>query len=304
MTKVTVFAYHTIGVDCLEALHQAGLTIGLIVTHSDNPQELIWFKSVHQWAKNHQIPVITPTWPFNPSTEHLIRSSQPDLIFSFYYRYLIPTSILQIAPLGAYNLHGSLLPAFRGRVPVNWAIIEGMDKTGATLHAMTAKADQGDILIQEEIPIGPNDTAYEVFQRLTLVAPQILIKILPALCQGTAPRTPQNLSLGRYYGARKPEDGRIKWSQTAQQIHNLVRAVAPPYPGAFTKIQGKMTRILSTRLEHHPDSVAHTTGGDGKPLYILKLEYDGQLLTQEQFAQLFPSGVTPEISDKAQQNPV
>lgn len=298
MTKVTVFAYHTIGVDCLEVIHQANLDIGLIITHSDNPQELIWFKSVYQWAMTHHIPVITPTWPFSAATEYLIQSSQPDLIFSFYYRHLIPEPILQIAPLGAYNLHGSLLPAFRGRVPVNWAIIEGMDRTGATLHAMTAKADQGDIIIQEEIPIGPNDTAHTVFERLALISPQMLAKILPALCQGRAPRTPQNLSLGRYYGARKPEDGCIQWSQTAQQIHNLVRAVAPPYPGAFTRIQGQIARILSTRLESHPDAVAYVEGGDGKPLYILEIEYKGQLLTREQFKQLFPKGITPESSDK------
>lgn len=295
MTKITVFAYHTIGVDCLEILYQANLEIGLIVTHLDNHQELIWFKSVRQWALAHHIPVITPSWPFSPATEHLIRASQPDLIFSFYYRHLIPEPILHIAPLGAYNLHGSLLPAFRGRVPINWAIIEGADKTGATLHVMTAKADQGDIIIQQEIPIGPNDTAHMVFERLTTIAPKMLAQILPSLCQGSAPRTAQNLSLGRYYGARKPEDGCIQWSQTAQQIHNLVRAVAPPYPGAFTKIQGKITRVLSTRLESHPDAVAYTEGGDGKPLYILEMEYGGELLTKKQFKQLFPMGIIPEI---------
>jgi methionyl-tRNA formyltransferase len=181
-------------------------------------------------------------------------------------------------------MHGSLLPKYRGRVPINWAVIRGEHETGATLHEMVAKPDAGGIVDQQAVPIGPDDTAAEVFGRVTEAAGQVLARALPALICGRARLTPQDLSRGSYYGGRKPEDGRIDWTRSALEVHNLVRGVAPPYPGAFTRIGGTTVRILRTRLEPNRQARSGAPGlyfdsdslyadcADGKVLRILEID--------------------------------
>src|SRR5512141_2529757 len=132
MTKAVVFAYHNVGVRCLSVLLAHGLKVELVVTHTDNPSETIWFDSVAELAARHDIPVITPDDPNTPETVEQIRALQPDFLFSFYYRNMLKKDILDIPARGAFNMHGSLLPKYRGRVPVNWAIIRGEKETGAT----------------------------------------------------------------------------------------------------------------------------------------------------------------------------
>ena len=158
---------------------------------------------------------------------------RPNLIFSFYYRRLIPMPILEQARLGAFNLHGSLLPKYRGRAPVNWAILRGESETGATLHHMVAEPDAGDIVDQERVPIGPEDPVGTVMTRVRDVGVTVLGRQLDHLLQGTAPRRPQDHTRATYFGKRRPEDGRIDWHRPAREIFNLVRAVTRPYPGAF-----------------------------------------------------------------------
>ncbi len=291
--RVVVFAYHRFGARCLQVLLDRGVEVALVVTHQDNPQETIWFESVARLAGCHCIPTITPQDPNHPALVEALRSLHPDFIFSFYYRHMLGADLLNIPTQGAYNLHGSLLPKYRGRVPVNWAVIHGEKETGATLHAMTVKPDQGDIVAQVSVPIGPDDTAFEVFERLVPAATHMLEHVLGPLLNGSAPHTPQNLSQGSYFGGRRPEDGRIDWQQSAQQIHNLVRGVAPPYPGAFTQLEGQVARILRTSLNPHPQAVAQTVGGDGRPLYLLELEVGGVLLDASGFKARFPKGVHP-----------
>ncbi len=291
--RVIVFAYHSFGTRCLQVMLDQGVDVVLVVTHQDNPQENIWFESVARLAGCHCIPTITPQDPNHPAIVESIRALRPDFIFSFYYRHMLGDDLLRIPTLGAYNLHGSLLPKYRGRVPVNWAVIQGETETGATLHAMTSKPDQGDIVAQVTVPIGPEDTAFEVFERLVPAAAHMLQHVLTPLLNGTAPHTPQILARGSYFGGRRPEDGRIDWRQSAQQIHNLVRGVAPPYPGAFTLLEGKMARILRTSLSFHPQAVAQTVGGDDQPLYLLALELEGTLLDAHAFKRRFPEGVRP-----------
>jgi methionyl-tRNA formyltransferase len=246
VSSAIVFAYHNVGVRCLSVLLAHGVEVPLVVTHRDNPKENIWFSSVQRLAELHGIPVITPDNPNVPEVVDQIRASQPDFLFSFYYREMLKRELLGIPARGALNMHGSLLPKYRGRVPVNWAIIHGETETGATLHYMTEKPDNGDIVAQQAVPILPDDTALEVFNKVTVAAEMALNGVLPALIAGTAPRMKQDLSQGGYFGGRKPEDGVVDWSQSAQQIHNLVRAVAPPYPGATTQLFGKPMRILRT----------------------------------------------------------
>ncbi|MDD4929887.1 MAG: formyltransferase [Gallionella sp.] len=241
-----VFAYHNVGVRCLSVLLAHGVEVQLVVTHQDNPNENIWFDSVAELAALHDIPVIEPANPNDAEVLERIRALQPDFFFSFYYREMLKAPLLAVPKQGALNMHGSLLPKYRGRVPVNWAIIRGESETGSTLHYMTEKPDNGDIVAQQAVPILPDDTALQVFQKVTVAAEMALNRALPALLAGTVQAEKQDLTKGAYFGGRSAKDGVIDWQQSAQDIHNLVRAVAPPYPGAMTQLMGRPMRILQT----------------------------------------------------------
>ena len=243
-----VFAYHDVGVRCLKALLSAGLEIPLVVTVADDPRENRWYASVAETARDYGLECVAPATAATPELEARLRGLAPDFLFSFYYRSLLPSGILASARRGALNMHGSLLPKYRGRAPVNWAILRGESATGATLHYMVEKADAGDIVDQLAVPILQDDDAREVFAKVTVAAETILARSLPALMAGTAARRPQSVLPGQYFGRRTPADGRIDWSRPAREIHDLVRAVAPPFPGAFAEVSGERWEIQRTRL--------------------------------------------------------
>jgi len=163
-----------------------------------------------------------------------IQRARPDFLFSFYYRKMLKPEILETASKACFNLHGSLLPRYRGRSPVNWALIHGEKETGVSLHHMTPRPDDGDIVDQERVAITDEDTALTLFQRLTRATGTLMDRALPAILEGTASRTPQDQKAATYYGGRRPADGEILWEQTSAAVRNLVRAVTVPYPGAFS----------------------------------------------------------------------
>ena len=244
-----VFAYHDVGVHCLKALLKAGIEVDLVVTHQDDPNENVWFGSVAKLCQEKSIPCITPSASDLSNLIPKFEALSPDYIFSFYYRHMIPAKILACAKIAALNMHGSLLPKYRGRAPVNWAILHGETETGATLHVMEVKPDAGDIVGQASASIGPDETATDVFGKVSGAALEVINQVLPDLIQGKVPRKPNELAKGSYFGGRKPADGQIHWNQTAQQVHNLVRAVAPPYPGAFTEHRSKTMIVAKTSLK-------------------------------------------------------
>ena len=237
--RVLVFAYHDVGYECLDALLARGANVVAVFTHDHDPTERVWFRSVAELARARDIPVFAPPNVNDDEWYERISALQPNLIFSFYYRHLIRTRILDLPKLGAYNLHGSLLPKYRGRAPINWAVLHGETETGATLHAMVARPDAGDIVDQERVPIGPQDTAQAVFAKVTAAARVVLERQLENLLAGRAPRRPQDDAQATYFGGRRPQDGRIDWRREAMAISNLIRAVTHPYPGAFTEIDGR-----------------------------------------------------------------
>jgi methionyl-tRNA formyltransferase len=245
--RAVVFAYHNVGYECLEALLAHGADVVAVFTHADTPGENIWFKSVSALARQHHIPVHTPSDVNTAEWMVCLRALKPDILFSFYYRHMISEAILALAPLGAYNMHGSLLPKYRGRVPINWAVLHGETETGATLHVMVKRADAGDIVDQERVAIGPTETARQVFEKVTVAARTVLERQLDALFAGRAPRHPQDDTRASYFGGRRAEDGRIDWRQSAQQIFNLIRAVTHPYPGAFTQFENRHLYIWWAR---------------------------------------------------------
>lgn len=291
--RAVVCAYHNVGVRCLSVLLAGGVEVALVLTHRDHPDESIWFASVAELAAQHGIPVLTPDDPNSAEIRAAIQAAAPDFLFSFYYRAMLKPDILALAARGALNMHGSLLPHYRGRVPVNWAVIRGERETGASLHYMSAKPDQGDVVGRQRVPILPDDTAFEVFQKVTWAAEILLDRWLPDLIAGTAPREVQDLAAGNYCGGRRPEDGVIDWHRPLTEVHDLVRGVAPPYPGAFTTLAGVPARILRTQLSGStrsgrggsnpgPVLVADPVRGlrvehpGGCVLRILSLELDGK----------------------------
>jgi methionyl-tRNA formyltransferase len=237
-----------VGVGCIKALLDAGIQIELVVTHADDPHENVWFGSVAALCQERGIPYVQPEASDLLEFLPQFKKIAPDYIFSFYYRYMITSDILATAGIAALNMHGSLLPKYRGRAPVNWAILHGETETGASLHIMEAKPDAGDIVGQVAVPIDPDEDATAVFAKVSNAAVEVMQAALPELLQGRVPRTPNVLANGSYFGGRKPEDGRIDWNQSAKQVHDLIRAVAPPYPGAFTDWQGVRMVIAKSKL--------------------------------------------------------
>jgi len=285
--RAVVFAYSNVGDRCLRVLRARGIDVPLVVTHRDHPGEAVWFERVADTAADLGLPFVYGDDLLHPALRHAVAEARPDVIFSFYYRSLLPGTILDLAPRGAFNMHGSLLPHYRGRAPTNWAVLRGERETGATLHEMVAKADAGRIVDQQAVPILPDDTAREVFDKVTVAAEIALDAVLPALAAGTAPRRPQNLAEGSYFGGRSAKDGRIDWRRNARQIHDLVRAVAPPYPGALTYVAQWPARILSTRVVDETsqtdmpalrvrNGVIHADCGGGGRLLVRTLEIDKQ----------------------------
>ena len=296
MTSAVVFAYHDVGCRCLRVLLDERIEVPLVVTHRDRPDERIWFASVAELARERAIETLAPDDPNAPEIVERIRELRPDFLFSFYYRMMLGAALLAIPRRGAFNMHGSLLPKYRGRVPVNWAIIHGETETGATLHEMVERPDAGRIVDQEAVAILPDDLAVDVFGKVTEAAERVLRRSLPKLADGSAVLRAQDLSKGGYFGGRGPEDGRIDWSSSAKRVHDLVRAVAPPYPGAFTEVEGTRLRVLRTRRGANkgaarPAAFLYAEGGrcyaacaDGEVLELLDLELDGRRLSAQEFA--------------------
>jgi len=297
-----VFAYHDVGVRCLRVLLAHGVQVPLVYTHADAPGETIWFDSVAALAEAYGISTVMAENPNAPEEIARVQAARPDFLFSFYYRLMLGAQLLAAPVRGAYNMHGSLLPHYRGRVPVNWAVLRGETRTGATLHEMALKPDAGAIIEQQSVPILPDDTAGEVFRKVTVAAEMALDRCLPALLAGRAERREQDLAQGSYFGRRTARDGAIDWRIGCRGVHNLVRAVAPPYPGAYTEVDGMALRILRTlppgatadppllsagapRLRWHDGSV-WALCHDGA-LKLLEFELDGQACNAELFHRRF-----------------
>jgi methionyl-tRNA formyltransferase len=302
VTRIAVFAYSDTGHACLKALLDRGADVCLVVTHTDDPGEAKWFPSVGDLARSRGIEPVIFEDARRPAAIERVESAAPELIFSIYYRGMLPKALLEVPRLGAYNMHGSLLPRYRGRAPVNWAVLNGETQTGATLHVMTQRADAGDIVDQEAVLIGPDDAAIDVQRRVTGAAVRILERRLPDLERGTAGRLPQDESQATTFPRRRPEDGRIDWTKSSKQVHDLVRAVTHPYPGASTDVFGGTTWLWKTQLpslgahDNFPGQVRSEAGrlfvacGDDRYVEVLALQREGE---EEMEGSRFLAGALP-----------
>lgn len=235
-SKAVVFAYHDIGCAGIEALLATGYQIAAVFTHADDPKENTFYGSVAQLCARHGIPVHAPEDANHPLWVERVAKLNPDFIFSFYYRNLLGEALLATARQGAFNLHGSLLPKYRGRAPANWVLVNGETETGVTLHRMVKRADAGAILAQQKVMIERSDTGLTLHAKLREAATQLLRDALPQLAQGKLSETAQDESQATCFGRRTPADGKLVWSKPAEELFNLVRAVTQPYPGAFCAV--------------------------------------------------------------------
>ena len=253
-----VCAYGEVGHEALAELLDMGADVGLVVTHEDAPGEKIWFRSVAELARSAGVPVVTPDDVNTDDSVAAIAAVRPDFLFSFYYRLMMKPRVLALPSRGALNLHGSYLPHYRGRAPVNWVLVNGESETGVTLHEMDEKPDHGAIVAQRRIAIARDDTALTLTRKLAAESRLLLREVYPKLIDGSAPRIPQDHRQSSYFGGRKPADGEIDWSRSAESIRNLVRAVTDPWPGAFTTLEGR--RVLVWWAETRPAGSAPSRG--------------------------------------------
>ncbi|GHC32964.1 bifunctional polymyxin resistance protein ArnA [Kushneria pakistanensis] len=266
--KAIIFAYHNFGCVGLQSVLDSGIEIAAIFTHVDDASENVFFGSVAKLAAQHGIPVHAPENVNHPIWIDKIRMMQPDIIFSFYYRHLICQEILDIAEQGGFNLHGSLLPAYRGRAPINWALVNGEKETGLTLHRMTRQADAGDIFYQKRLAISDADDAATLHQRMVVLAREMLNEALPELINHRLVPVAQDETKASTFPRRTPEDGELDWSRDARSLFNLVRAVTEPYPGAFTFMGERRITIWKARADQQQHDVKPGTIVSLSPLTI------------------------------------
>jgi methionyl-tRNA formyltransferase len=233
--RVLFFGYSQVGFRAVELLLRQGHEVVAVVTHRDDPHEHRWYHVPAEAAAKHGLACVYGD-EIEGEVGRYAREMEPDLLLSVFYRKMLPRQALEAPRIAALNLHPSLLPAYRGRAPINWVLVRGEVETGVTLHHMVGRADAGDIVAQRRIAIDPRETALSLYYKVEQESTALLEEALPLVAAGNAPRIRQDESRASKFGGRRPEDGRIDWSWPAARVDCLVRAVAPPWPGAFGEV--------------------------------------------------------------------
>lgn len=241
--RAVVCAYSSVGTAALEGLLEAGVEVAALYTYAQGPDEM-WFTPPAAVAVAHGIPVHQAPAFNDDSVYAAIQAHQPDFLFSFYFREMIQARFLELPRLGAYNLHGSLLPKYRGRAPINWVLVKGETETGVTLHGMTPKPDDGHIVAQARLPIAWDETALSLTDKAAAAGRDLVREAVPGLVDGTIQRLDQKtLGPSTYFGGRKPADSRLDFSMTVGEAFNQIRAVADPWPNAFLETPSGTVKV-------------------------------------------------------------
>jgi methionyl-tRNA formyltransferase len=251
----------------LKALLDAKMNVVGVVTAPDKPAGRgmqLQQSAVKQFALEHGLPIVQPEKLKSPEFFAQIQAWQPDIQIVVAFR-MLPESIWSFPPMGTLNVHGSLLPKYRGAAPINWAIINGEKETGVTTFRLQHAIDTGDILLQERIPITPDMTAGELHDIMMEVGAQTLVTTLNGLIANTIQAKPQEESLAILHAPKIfTKDCQIDWHQPVAQIHNLIRGLAP-FPGALTKVGDKIVKLFSTSiLNENPKEPIGSFVTDGK----------------------------------------
>ena len=247
--KVVTFGFQTWGRKTLQAVIESGHEVVLAVTHpaSDHSYKALWSDSVEDLAREHNIPVHVTERADNDLIER-VKLAEPDVIVVNSWYTWLPRELWELPAHGTLNLHDSLLPKFSGFSPVLWALISGESEFGVTVHRMNEGLDTGDILVQRVIPIGPTATAPELVEAGMAVIPELLNEALGALEAGTATWTPQNLADRTYFHKRADRDSLVDWQWPAEDLERFVRALADPYPSAFSHYRGERIEIVQASV--------------------------------------------------------
>ncbi|MDP9862361.1 MULTISPECIES: methionyl-tRNA formyltransferase [Streptosporangium] len=248
--RVVMFGYQTWGHRTLQALLDSDHEVVLVVTHpkSDHAYEKIWDDSVAELADKHGVPVLLRYRPDDEELLRALREAEPDIIVANNWRTWLPPEIFDAPPHGTLNVHDSLLPAYAGFSPLIWALINGEEEVGVTAHRMNAELDAGDVVLQRAVPVGPGDTATDLFHRTVDLIGPIVRDALDLIASGRAQWVPQDRSRASFFHKRSVEDSRIDWDWPAEDLERLVRAQSDPYPNAFTHHRGERIRIVSAAV--------------------------------------------------------
>ena len=265
--KIVFMGTPSFAVASLKALLDAKMNVVGVVTAPDKPAGRgmqLQQSAVKQFALEHQLPIAQPEKLKSPEFFAQIQTWQPDIQIVVAFR-MLPESIWSLPPMGTLNVHGSLLPKYRGAAPINWAIINGEKETGVTTFRLQHAIDTGDILLQERIPISPDMTAGELHDTMMEVGAQTLVKTLHELIAGTIQSKPQEETLAILHAPKIfTKDCQIDWQQPVAQIHNLIRGLAP-FPGALTKVDGKIVKLFITSIVYeNPKEPIGSFVTDGK----------------------------------------
>jgi methionyl-tRNA formyltransferase len=243
--RVAFLGNHTVGVTALSALMEVAEVTG-VIAHPTDPEDGVRYASVYDFAMARGLPAIRARGR-DATVPAFLAQAAPDLLWITDYRYLLPSALLTSARYGAVNLHPSLLPHYRGRAPLNWAILHGEREVGLTAHVVDAGMDSGDILAQHRLVLADDDDVGDALERLMPLYDALPRQIVRGFETQSLTRTPQDHALATTFPARTPADGQVRWSEPARRIHNLVRAVAAPYPGAFSHLDERRVTIWRTR---------------------------------------------------------
>lgn len=240
-SRVVVFGFGEPLLAALDTFARLSIKPLAVVVPGNRSGEAV--DQVKDAAQAYGLPVLTQPprsriAPFVSAVSQL----RPDFLFVWSYTMLLPVELLQVAANGGVNLHAGSLPDYRGGHVLNWALINGERETAATLHVIDAGIDTGPVFAERRVPIAPDDNILVVHHKLIAAGASLLQEWWPRIERGDARAVPQDETRARYYRMRTADDGRVDWTQSSDQIHNLVRALVAPWPGAFSVVNG--TRIV------------------------------------------------------------
>jgi len=244
---VVLFVYNDLGYKLLRLVNRKKIKIHLVITHEDSSNEFIWFSSCLDYCKKNNLKYLLYEKINLNELYNKLKNLNISCIFSAYFRKIIPKKIISLAKNGAINLHGSLLPFYKGRSPVNWQILKDEKVSGVTFHYMNNKPDSGNIIYQKKILVKKSMTAYQLQIKINNLAIKIANNNIEKIINGKCPSIIQK-NKGSYFGGRKPSDGKINLNDLAINIFNQVRALSHPFPGAFIYYKRKKIVIESCSL--------------------------------------------------------
>ncbi len=259
--KTVFFGTADFAVPVLMALLEAGHEVLAVVTQPDKPQGRgmqVTASPVKKAAERHGLPVLQPRRVRSASFLAKMRELAPEVLTLAAFGQIVPQELLDLPPLGPINVHGSLLPKYRGAAPIQRAVMAGEAETGVTTMWMDATLDTGDMLLARSLPIESDDTAGTLFPKLAALGAELLVETLDGLATGTLSRRPQDPALATFAPVLTPEDGLLDWNDSARALHHRIRGVSPK-PGAFAEIAGRRVKIWASHLV--PDSADPTPPG-------------------------------------------